>query len=428
MSVFPEYFFTQTDTCRKEHFSFHAQLTLINQYKPGFHAPYSGVNSLKPGAEDCSSMTSTFYAAARLWKNATFAVNPEVAGGSGLSKALGIADATNGETFRIGSATPKLYLARIFLRQLFAVGKSYSCQNTGINIVKQNVPDRYISLTAGKVAISDYFDNNSYSHDPRTQFMNWGLMNNGAWDYPANTRGYTPSFVAEYISPLNELRGGISLMPLSANGNNMNPDLLKAHSLTMEYARHFNLAHHASIVRALAYYSTANMGSYRQSIFYSPVNPDIISTRQYGRSKYGFGINAESALSSSAGLFLRASWNDGHDETWAFTEIDHSASAGAVFYGTKWKRKLDRLGVAAVVSGLSTLHRQYLAAGGNGFMLGDGKLKYAPEKVLELYYTAGLLQNKLQAGLVYQLVDCPGYNADRKGPVHVFSIRLHASI
>lgn len=418
------------DSLRGQRFSIHAQTTVINQTKPSFSARYSGDNSLSTARESMTSLTATMYMGMRLWKGATVFVNPEIAGGSGLSQALGIADATNGETFRIGNPAPKIYLARLFYKQIFAIGNSRSYQPDDFNQIGQYVPDRYFAVTVGKVSIADFFDDNKYSHDPRTQFFSWGLMDNGAWDYPANTRGYTPSVVLELVSPKHELRYGFSLMPLTANGNDMNWDISKSGSHTLEYTRRHTIGKgkRAGAIRLLGFYTTTNMGNYRQSLALSPQNPDIKVTRAYGHTKYGLGINAEQDITDVLGCFFRASWNDGDNETWAFTEIDRSVSAGLSMTGNYWKRSHDNIGLAYVTSGISRPHRDYLEAGGKGFMLGDGNLNYAWEHLAEIYYSAEIVRDQLFVTGAYQFLLDPGYNLDRKGPVSVFSVRVHTRI
>lgn len=408
-------------------YSLHGQTTVITQFKPAFSAPYSGTSSLKTAQETQTSLTSTLYMGAKLWKGAGLFLNPEIAGGSGLSQALGIADATNGETFRIGDPAPKVYLARVCYTQTFALSNEIEFRQGDFNQLPQFVPTRYLAFTIGKVAIADYFDNNQYSHDPRTQFLSWGLMSNGAWDYPANTRGYTPSVVLEYVAPQHEWRYAFSLLPQTANGNRMNWNLGNASAQTLEYTHRHHIEGHEGAIRLLAFYNTADMGSYRQSLLQQPVAPDISTTRRYGNSKYGFALNAEQDLGTGIGCFFRASWNDGKHETWAFTEIDHSASAGVSVTGHRWKREEDHAGLAFVISGISADHSAYLAAGGTGFMLGDGRLNYGLEKLAEMYYQAALSSNLFVTGAC-QLLDNPGYNKDRKGPVNIFSIRVHTRI
>lgn len=414
----------QADSIKNARFSIHAQTTVINQFKPAFHAKYSGENSLTTAQESQTSITSTLFLGAKLWKGASVFLHPEIAGGSGLSNALGIAAATNGETFRIGDPAPEIYLARLFFRQIFALTPE-SARDRGN---ADDLPEKYLAFTAGKIGIADYFDGNKFSHDPETQFMSWALMDNGAWDYPANTRGYTPSFVAELVTPENEIRYGFSLVPLTANGNNMNRDISKAGSHTLEYTRRYKITDQPGAVRLLGFLTYANMGNYRKSIALNPQNPNIESTRKYGNTKYGFGLSAEQNISCDLGAFFRAGWNDGKNETWAFTEIDRTVSGGFSLSGLRWNRSDDHIGLAYVASGISKPHRDYLKAGGKGFMLGDGTLNYAIENLAEAYYSADLVKNCVYLSGAYQLVVNPGYNRDRKGPVNVFSVRMHIAI
>lgn len=418
----------ETDTLKNDRFSIHAQATVINQFKPGFHAGYSGINSLVTQQESRTSVTSSLYAGARLWKGASVFVNPEIAGGSGLSKVLGIAAATNGETFRIGNSAPQVYLARLFYRQRFSLTKETTYQVSDFNQLGEKIPTRYIAFTIGKIGAADYFDANKFSHDPRTQFMSWALMSNGAWDYPANTRGYTPSVVLEYVSPQHEIRYQVSLVPLEANGNTMNWNISKASSHTIEYTHRHKIKKKDGAIRFLAFFTTANMGNYRQSIALSPVNPMITDTRKYGNTKFGFGLNAEQQLSENVGCFFRAGWNDGRNETWMFTEIDHGISAGLSMTGKRWKRATDNIGLAYVASGISRPHRDYLKAGGLGFMLGDGNLRYGWEHLAELFYSVDLHKGQIFLTGAYQFILNPGYNKDRQGPVNVLSVRLHTRI
>lgn len=414
----------QQDSAHSEQFSIHAQTTVITQYKPSFHAKYSGDNSLITKEETQTSITSTLYAGARLWKGASIFINPEIAGGSGLTSALGVGDATNGETFRVGSPSPKIYLARLFYTQLFALSAESKDVDDDFNQLRGTLPARYLAVTIGKISMADFFDDNSYSHDPLRQFMAWSLMSNGAWDYPANVRGYTPSVVVEYVNPLNELRAAMSLVPDQANGNNMVWNFTKASSLTLEYTHRFGTEDRPGAVRLLIFYTTAGMGNYRQSIREQPVDPVIVNTRHDGNTKYGIAINVEQQLNNIMGVFARASWNDGNHETWMFTEIDHSLSLGISANGLGWKRPKDVLALACVTSGLSSSHHDYLQAGGKGFMLGDGNLNYGWERLLEAYYAACLKNDQVFLTLSCQLLGNPGYNRDR-GPVQVLSARVH---
>ena len=422
--------FAQSDTIKEEKLSLHYQSTVIWQYKPSFSSKYSGTNSLSDKEDNQNTLTSTIFLGIRLWKGGSFYVNPELAGGSGLSGALGIASSTNGESYRVGNPKPRISIARFYYRQIFyndKNNKEYQCSD--INQLAGNTPKKYFAVTIGKIAVPDYFDNNKFSHDPRTQFLSWGLMNNGAWDVPSNTFGYSPSVVLEWVSKKHELRYAFSLIPEEINGPVIDWHINKANSQTLEYTFHYNIKNQPGTFRILGFFTTTHMGNYAEALQAMPLEdytnePDISLTRRYGRTKYGFGVNTEQNINNNLGYFIRASWNDGHNEDWMYSEIDHSLSAGISKNMSNYGRIDDNLGIAFVISGLSKSHREYLEAGGNGFILGDGNLNYSLEKLAEIYYSASLIKDKMNISGTYQLVINPGYNKDR-GPVSVFSVRVH---
>ncbi|MDT3403559.1 carbohydrate porin [Mucilaginibacter terrae] len=412
------------DTTKAQRFNLHFQQTVITQTKPSFSAAYTGQNSLLPGHETATSLTTTLFGGARLWKGAEAYFNTEMSGGSGFSKTLGVAGFPNGETFRVGAAEPKIYIARLFLTQRFEWGKDYDYLTDDANQLAGKKSKRYFSVTAGKFGISDYFDNNSFSHDPRTQFMNWALMSNGAWDYPANTRGYIIGAVAELGQPNWSLRYAFTMVPTEANGSVLDERVGKANTQSLEYEQRYKLNGQDGTVRLLGFYNQGKMGNYREAILRNPAAPDVDAVTGYGHHKYGFGINAEQYLTPDFGVFARAAYNDGKTETWFFTEIDQSLSFGSVLKGTSWKRSNDELGLAFAANGISSAHRDYLAAGGYGFIIGDGKLNYSHELIAELYYKIDAYQHKFWLTPDYQFIVNPAYNKDR-GPVNVFAIRAH---
>jgi high affinity Mn2+ porin len=272
--------------------------------------------------------------------------------------------------------------------------------------------------------VADIFDNNTYSHDPRTQFWNWSLMSAGAWDYAANTRGYTWGAAAEYHAPQWALRLGAALEPETANGPYMDMNISKANALMIELERSYSLLNKKGKIRLIGFHNSAFMGSYSKTLQDTNLHLDVTRSRSYSNDKSGFALNLEQSLSENSGLFARLSWNDGKNETWAFTEIDKSFSLGFVNTGAKWKRPADHFGIAIVVNGLSDLHRDYLATGGVGFIIGDGKLNYAPEQIAEINYNISITP---QFSLCpdYQFVLNPAYNRDR-GPIHLLGLRAHA--
>ena len=412
--------------------SCHFQVTAINQTHPAFKAKYSGDNSLVNDAESKKlSLTTTLFLGRRLWKNASIYFNPEIAGGSGVSSAKGIAGFTNGETFRIGSADPKLYVGRLFLRQYFPLKNTqYEKAEPGANQVAENIPVSRVTITAGKICMSDFFDDNAYSHDPRSQFINWALMSNAAWDYPADTRGYTQGLVAELIKPLWALRFSSVLVPRKANGLQLDYQVTKAHSETMEIEKNWKVKRPGAI-RVLVFHTVSQAPTYHTTLA-EVKNGDSSSVavytgdkewKRYGGVKFGFGINTDQEISKTLGVFFKASWNDGKTATWAYTEIDRSISGGINIKGTSWKRANDNIGIAQVINGISPDHRDFLNAGLYGFIIGDGKLNYGAEEISEIYYQAKIM-SYFFISFDYQFVNNPAYNKDR-GPVHVFAIRGH---
>jgi len=412
------------DTLKVQSTNFHFQETTITQYKPAFSAPYSGQNSLSTSSETQSSITSTLFGAARLWKGAEAYFNPEISGGAGLSKTLGIAGFPNGETFRVGSAEPKIYIARLYFKQNFEWGTEKDTIDDDANQLAGLKSKRYFSIAVGKFGMADFFDGNNFSHDPRSQFMNWALMDNGAWDYPANTRGYVLGATAELGQPGWTLRFAFTMVTTQANMSTWDAKIGKANTQTVEFEKRYAVDGQKGTVRILGFLNNGKFGDYREAIAQNPSAPNVDSTQHYGRHKYGFGISADQYITKDFGVFAKTSYNDGHTETWFFTEIDRSLSFGAVLKGASWKRADDELGLAFIANGLSADHKDYLAAGGYGFLIGDGRLNYSPEMIAELYYKINAFQKKFWITPDYQFILHPAYNADR-GPVNVFGLRAH---
>lgn len=416
-----------------ENWSYHFQFTSIWQMHPSFHAAYSGDNSLHDSAESAVSVTSTLFLGRRLWKGAAFYFDPEVSGGEGVSSAVGVAGFPNGETFRIGTSAPVLYVARAYLQQQIALGNyTYNHIDGDQNQLEGSVPNRSLTIIAGKFDMADFFDNNAYAHDPRTQFMNWALMNNGAWDYPANTRGYTEGLVLQYDAPQWAIRVAEALEPVQANHSVMQSNLSEYHSETIELEKKVNIKNLTGSWRLLLYHNVSGAPAYQTAInemkkgdsTLLPIIQGLAPGTSTTGTKNGLGLNADQQISKTIGLFLRAGWNDGLTSTWAFTEIDNTGSLGGTLKGDAWTRPNDVFGIAGVSNGISDEHRDFLNAGGYGFLIGDGKLtNYGREDILETYYDAQIT-NSLWLTFDYQFVMNPAYNADR-GPVSLFALRGH---
>jgi hypothetical protein len=407
-----------------ETWSFHGQATTVTQGHGAFPSPYVGDNSFESRKEIRNSFTATLFLGRRLWEGAELYVNPELIAGQGVSHVLGLGAAPNGEIYRVDSPDLKISLARFFLRQEWNLGGGAEPVVADQNQLAGSRAHRRFVATVGKLALGDIFDANAYAHDPRTQFLNWSLMDTSSWDYPADTHGYSWGAAFELYWEDWAFRAGTFMVPTTANGMYFDHDVSRAHGDVVEIEHDHEMGGRAGHVRLLGYANHARMGRYQQALQASPASPDVTQSGQAGRVKYGWGLSADQALTEDLGVFLRAGWNDGRTETWAFTEVDRTLAGGLALAGAGWSRTQDRLGVALAINGLAPDHRDYLAAGGQGFMLGDGRLKAGQERLLETYY-AFALGRFLTATLDVQRIWNPGYNRDR-GPVDLFALRVHA--
>lgn len=408
---------------QEERTSLHFQATVATQEHPGFGARYSGRNSLRPFEESATSVVMDLFTGVRLWRGGELYFQPELAGGRGLSSTLGVAAFPSGEVYRVGNPTPTITAARLFLRQRLGLGGGRVVTEGGPNQLAGARDRDALTITVGKVSTPDFVDANPVSNDPHTRFMSWGLFASGAYDYPADTRGYTWGAAADLSLDRWSARAGIFLEPKVANQLDLEWRLDRARGWVVEVERRYAVAGLAGAARVLVFLNDAHMGSYARAL--EQPMPDVTATRAFGRTKLGFAASVDQDLGHGLAAFARASWSDGKNETWAFTEIDRSVAAGVVQAGSRWGRPEDEAGAAVVVSGLSDLHRRYLAAGGFGFILGDGALRYGPEVLGELYYRAALTR-EVSLGVNYQPIVNPAYNRDR-GPVHVFTGRLHVA-
>lgn len=414
----------------------HFQSTVVYQSQSSFHANYSGLRSLDTNHNEAYSLTNTLFLGRRLWRGASLYFNPEISGGEGVSNVLGIAGAPNGEVYRVGNPKPTLFIARGYFQQEFALRKSKCIdQEDGQNQLRGKVASDRLVLQIGKFGISDFFDGNIYDHDARSQFLNWSLMSSGSWDFPADLRGYTEGLVVQFLHPQWALRFAAVKVPLKANGLKLDPNITKGNSETAEYEKSFSIHHRPANIKLTAFITSSRAPIYNKAIEelkqgdstrYKVINGDN-EWNNYEGVKYGLALNFSQSLSTSVGVFSRLNFNDGQSATWAFTEIDRNFQLGVNVIGTKWKRKDDVLGVALSVNGLSPQHRKYLESGGIGFIIGDGKLNYSNEAIIESFYRVKC-NSFIYLSADYQLIVNPGYNKDRRGPVGISGIRLHIEI
>jgi hypothetical protein len=407
------------------------QFNSIFQAHPGFHAAYSGANSFRAQGEHDTSLLGTLYLGYLLGHGAETLLDIESTGGHGLSEALGIAGFTNLDVVRNPALGSAPYIAKVQFHQTVRLSKQDVAVERGTLGLATKAPARRLELRFGKMSTVDFFDVNGVGSDSHLQFENWAVDNNGAYDYAADTRGYTYGFLAEYQSVSWAFRFGEMLMPKVANGIELDWDVRRARGENYELElRPQLLAARKSVVRLLAYENHADMGDYREAVARYKAGldprPIIQHTERQGTVKYGFGVNVEQELPKDLRAFARLGWNEGQHESFAYTEVDSTAAVGADLAGRSWHRKLDKVGVAVVTNGISADHEHYLQNGGLGFILGDGSLRYGRENIVESYYTVHAWRG-IFLSVDVQRIWNPGYNRDR-GPVVVPGLRLHVDL
>jgi high affinity Mn2+ porin len=402
------------------------QATSVGQYHGPFPSPYAGPFSLQNYPERDVSLTTTLFLGLRLDKNTALYFDPEIAGGRGFSGVDGLANSSNGELPRVASATPKPYLARLFVSHDFGFGSATEAVESDENQLGGQRPMTRYTVSAGRFTLTDFFDDNKDSHDPRAQFLGWGVMFNGAWDYPADVRGYTWGWVHEFHTRNWSLRYASAAMPRVANGLRFDRRLFRNRGDVFEGEYRYAISKHAGTVRLLHFRNHAFAGNYAEAIQQSQISgarPDVTDTRRNGTLKYGFGLNIEQEILPEVGVFARLGWNDGKTESFAFTAIDRLATGGISIGGKRWHRPFDTVATEFTASGISGVHTLYLARGGYDFLIGDGRLQYGPEYIWESYYSVRIVPG-LFASLDLQHVTNPAYN-EARGPLWIYSVRLH---
>jgi high affinity Mn2+ porin len=415
------------------------QANIIFQAHPGFHSPYSGPNSLLAHGEYKTSLVGTLYTGFELNSNPRFDTDlifdEESAGGRGVSEALGLAGFTNLDVVRNPQLGPVPYVARAQLHQTIGLtSQMVDAQRTQFSLATK-IPVRRIDFRIGKLTLPDVMDINNPGSDSHLQFLNWTVDNNGAWDYAADTRGYTYGVVTEYDDHDFSARYAMALMPTIANGISLQDNLHRARGDNFEVD--WNQGPLSKLladigfepkgaIRLLGFVNHANMGDYRTQIQLARAakkTPDITNHPLQVTVKYGVGVNFEQELTEDFRIFGRFGWNEGQHESYAYSEVDQTFEVGGDLKGNGWNRSNDKAGFVGVSNAIKRDHQNYLAAGGLGFLLGDGKLSYAREDILEAYYTAHNWRG-LFTSLDTQFIAHPGYN-EARGPVFMFSVRTH---
>ncbi len=441
----------EEDKCKllPEGWNFHAQTTLIPQFDAGFPARYSGPNSLSPESQHEGTVSADFYLGVPLWHGAEFHADLLMWQGFGLSESYGLEAFPNAEAYRAGTAEPRFILARFFVRQTVGLGGEQEDVPDGPFTLPGTRDVSRLTITAGRMSMADIFDNNTYNHDPRTQFMSWaGTML--TWDYPADTVGYTTGIAIELNQPDWAVRYGWFQLPGIPNGFTADDRIFmwpiepaeittdgefwKQWGMILELERRWRLADHPGAIRLQAWLDEGYFASYTAATALLRASPPpsnlpagteiTVPAAAFGfHFKYGFGVNWEQEIVQNVGMFGRLGWQDGQTAPAVYTDADWTVQLGLSVQGAAWHRSGDTFGLCGNVVGASSQQIAFLKAGGTGILNGDGALSYAPETSFETYYDFAI-RKSLHLAFDYQFFANPAFNSDR-GPVNVFGARLH---
>jgi high affinity Mn2+ porin len=416
----------KTAAPESDDWSIHGQTTFLPQAYPSFRSPYQGANSLPGTGQGRETWTATAFIGRRLWEGGEVYLNPELAQGSGIAGTLGLAGFSNGEAQKAGAPFPKLRAQRYFFRQTFGFGSEQETVEDGPNQLAGKRDVDRVTLTVGRFAVGDIFDANAYAHDPRADFFNWAIWSAAAYDFPADLPGFTRGAVVELNRRHWALRFGLFQVPEEPNSDVL---VFKTGGAVVEWEGRYNIFDQPGKLRVGVFANRGSTGNYREALAIVAADPtidinDAMASNRRQRPKQGFYVNLEQAVSKDVGVFTRASWNDGNNEILSFTDIDRSLSGGVSIMGVSWGRPNDKVGIGGAVNGLSAPHRDFLAAGGLGLLIGDGALNYRPETIFETFYALNVNKSTTLT-FDYQFIANPAYNADR-GPVSIFAARAHA--
>jgi hypothetical protein len=415
------------------------QFNGVYQNVPPFHSPYAGQNSFTPTrGQDWRDSTQTYgvYLGSQMTSTLQAYLDIELFRGNGVSDGVGLSGNVNGDVVRAGSSNlPKTpYVARMYLRYYIPLSSETEKVERSMDQLPGAQPVGRWEVKAGRLALTDDFDQNRYANNNRNQFLNYDFLYNTTWDYAADTRGYSYGITTALYQPRWRLALGVFMEPNTVNGANY--DWIKFQELGYNLELTLKPNNAGTVVRLLTYFNEARMGDYNAALtdYYATVAlnpnsppPSLFNVEKQGGTKFGIGLNFEQPLADDGetGIFGRLGWNNGTHETWAYVESDRHASLGVQINGVHWGRKEDNIGLAYGINGLSTQHKDYLEAGGIGMLLGDGRLNYGLEQVLEAYYRVQL-GPYVQITPDFQFIQNPGFNKDR-GPAEVYGLRAHVN-
>jgi high affinity Mn2+ porin len=429
-----------TATPRPERWNIHAQLTNTQQYHGAFPAAYSGPQSLQSTPDTAKTFSGTLFIGARLWQGGAFYMTPEIDQGFGLGNSpgsgqpyngtFGVAGYLSGEAYKVGAYKWYGRVHRYFIRQTWNHGAPTQAVDDDQDQLADTVAPQHVTLTAGKYSVVDIFDDNPYAHDPRNDFLNWSIIDMGAFDYAADAWGFTYGATAEFVRDASALRVGLFQLSKVPNTTIIEHTPLLQYMPVVEYERDTSLlGGHPGAVKLLAYGDYGYMAPLADATEYALLTgsiPNPVPFRQDRHWKLGGGVNISQELAPHVGAFLRYSAMNGTYEPFDFTDIDRSISGGFSFDGTIWRRPQDSVGIAMAANGISSNEVAYLAAGGMGILVGDDGLSYGGERIFETYYKLGLFKGFSVKG-DYQRVNNPGYNTVR-GPVSVYGVQIHEQL
>jgi high affinity Mn2+ porin len=407
----------------------HGQTTFIFQGYLPFRSAYEGTNSLPGAGQSRETWTVSAFLGVRLWQGGELYVNPELLQGFGVAGTVGAAGYPNGEAQKSNFPFPRYNTSRLFLRQEIGLGGERETVEGEYGQLSGSKDVSRLTFQVGKLSVHDLFDTNDYAEDPRLDFLNWSIWAAGAFDYPADRLGLTYGVTAELNQAAWAARVGYFLVGNQPNANVFDMNLFARGGYVGELELRYAPYGKKGVAKLGTWLTSTFAGSYNDAVSLAAMAPgasaaDTIAQTRQSRTKYGYYLNLQQEISDDLGLFARWSWNDGRSEISAFTDIDASLSLGLQLKGSGWGRPNDRIGLAGAWNMISPDHSGFLAAGGLGVLVGDGRLSYAAENVVEAFYALQMIKG-LTATLDYQLLLNPAYNADR-GPVHVFAGRLSA--
>ena len=416
------------DPVKYQTFAVHAQMTLVVQANRPFRSAFSGTNSLKATGEVRETADVTLYAGLRPWMGTEIWMNGELDQGFGLRNTLGAAGFPNGEAYKVGKKIPYPRLPRLFVRQTVNLGGEVQTVEADLNQLRSTRTANRLVLTAGKFGVTDVFDTNLYSHDPRGDFLNWSLIDAGTLDYAADAWGYSIGAVSELYLGRFALRGGFFNLSTLPNGEHLEKHFKQYEAIAEIEERH-SIRGHPGMVKLTAFFNHGNMARLSDAVSLAAATslPADVAAVRHVASRPGASVNIEQEVADNIGLFLRAGLADGRYEAFEFTDIDRTISGGASFVGKRWGRPDDHLGVAVAFNHASRDRKRFLNAGGLGVLTGDGQLPHpSDENLIETFYDVSVSKN-IHVTPDFQLIDHPAYNKDR-GPVVILGARFHAQI